>query len=143
MPIIEFRDNENNRWKRKAKHKDKKKKMFGASYSESVRAKWFCCSFKLGFAQLLCNSSLIFKSNLELALSNNLKESELYKSKDVVVECRYLKTCDLLSFLICSSILVLKLLKVSPMQLELQPAQVNLHTRKDFKSSGIGSVYGK
>ena len=112
--------------------------MFGASYSESVRAKWFCCSFKLGFAQLLCNSSLIFKSNLELALSNNLKESELYKSKDVVIECRYLKTCDLLSFLICSSILVLKLLKVSPMQLELQPAQVNLYTRKDFKSSGIG-----
>ena len=117
--------------------------MFGASYSESVRAKWFCCSFKLGFAQLLCNSSLIFKSNLELALSNNLKESELYKSKDVVIECRYLKTCHLFSFLICSSILVLKLLKVSPMQLELQPAQVNLYTRKDFKSSGIGSVYGK
>ena len=29
------------------------------------------------------------------------------------------------------------------MQLELQLAQVNLYTRKDFKSSGIGSLYEK
>ena len=34
------------------------------SYSERVRAKWFW--FKLGFLQLICKSSLIFKSNLEL-----------------------------------------------------------------------------
>ena len=39
------------------------------SYSERVRAKWFCCAFKLGFLQLICKVSLIFKSNLELALS--------------------------------------------------------------------------
>ena len=38
------------------------------SYSERVRAKWFCCAFKLGFLQLICKASLIFKSNLELAL---------------------------------------------------------------------------
>ena len=34
------------------------------SYSERVRAKWFCCAFKLGFFQLICKGSLIFKSNL-------------------------------------------------------------------------------
>ena len=78
------------------------------SYSERVRAKWFCCAFKLSFLQLICQASLIFKSNLELALSIILKQRELYESKHVAVECRYLKIWDLLSFLICSSILVLK-----------------------------------
>ena len=51
------------------------------SYSESVRVKWFCCAFKLGFLQLICKASLIFKSNLELALSVILKQRELYESK--------------------------------------------------------------
>ena len=90
------------------KNKDRKKQRSGASYNESVRAKWFCCAFKLGFVQLICKASLIFKSNLELALSIILKERELYESKHVMVECRCLKICNLLSFLICSSILVLK-----------------------------------
>ena len=36
-----------------------------ASYSESVRAKWFCSAFTLGPVQLICKASLIFKSNLE------------------------------------------------------------------------------
>ena len=36
------------------KNKDRKKLRSGASYSESVRAKWFCCAFKLGFDQLIC-----------------------------------------------------------------------------------------
>ena len=64
-------------------------------YSERVRAKWFCCAFKLGFLQLICKASLIFKSNLELALSIILKQRELYESKYVAVECRCLKyeTC--------------------------------------------------
>ena len=44
------------------------------SYSEWVRAKWFCCAFKLGFPKLIYKDSLIFKSNLELALSIYLKE---------------------------------------------------------------------
>ena len=57
------------------------------------------------------------------------------------LECRCLKIWDLLSFLICSSILVLKWWPVSPMKLELQLAQVNVYTRKDFKSLGIGSLY--
>ena len=44
------------------------------SYNERVRAKWFCCAFKLGFLQLICKASLIFKSSLELTLSINLKQ---------------------------------------------------------------------
>ena len=48
------------------------------SYSERVRAKLFCSTFKLGFPQLICKASLIFKSNLELALSITLKQRELY-----------------------------------------------------------------
>ena len=70
------------------KSKDRKKQRRGASYRESVRAKWFCCTFKLGFVQLICKASLIFKSNIELALSIISKEREL------------LKICDLLPFLI-------------------------------------------
>ena len=56
------------------------------SYSERVRAKWFCCAFKLGFLQLICKASLIFKSNLELALSIILKQRELYEPKHVAVQ---------------------------------------------------------
>ena len=48
------------------------------------------CAFKLGFLQLICKASLIFKSNLELALSIILKQRELYESKHVAVECRCL-----------------------------------------------------
>ena len=91
MPIINVRHNGNNGQKRKAKNNPKKKQRSGASFSESMRAKWFCCAFKLGFVQLICKASLIFKSNLELALSIILKERELYESKHVVVECRCLK----------------------------------------------------
>ena len=80
-----------------------------------MRAKWFCYAFNLGFLQLICKASLMFKSNLVLALSIILKQRELYESKHVVVECRCLKIWDLLSFLICSSILVLKWWQVSPM----------------------------
>ena len=78
-------DNENNRWKRNAEKKTKTEKNKGdKSCSERVRAKWFCCAFKLSFLQLICKASLIFKSNLELALSVILKERELYESKHVV-----------------------------------------------------------
>ena len=61
------------------------------NYIERVRAKWFCCGFNLGFPQLICKASLIFKSNLELALSIILKQRELYESKHVLEECRCLK----------------------------------------------------
>ena len=55
-------------------NEDNKTQRSGAGYSEFVRAKWFCCAFKLGFVQLLCKASLIFMSNLELALPIILKE---------------------------------------------------------------------
>ena len=61
------------------------------SYSERVRAKWFFCAFKLGFLQLICNASLIFKFNLELALSFISKQRESYESKHVAEECKCLK----------------------------------------------------
>ena len=74
------------------------------SYSERVRAKSFCCAFKLDFLQLICKASLMFKSNFELTLSIILKQRELHESKHVAVECRCLEIWDLLSFLIYSSI---------------------------------------
>ena len=68
------------------------------SYSERMRAKWFCFAFKLGFLKLICKASLIFKSNLEFALSIILKQRGLHESKHVAVECGCLKIWDLLSF---------------------------------------------
>ena len=53
------------------------------SYSERVRAKWFCCAFKLGFPQLICKASLIFKSNLQLDLSIILKQREFKESQSM------------------------------------------------------------
>ena len=107
MSIISARDNDNY-WKRieknnkQTKNKNKqtnkdRKEQGGQKYSERVGAKWLCCAFKLGFLQLICKASIIFKSNLELALSIIIKQRELYKSKHVVVECRYSKIFDLLS----------------------------------------------
>ena len=61
MPIISVSDNENNRLNRKTKDKDGEEQRADARYSESVRAKWFCCAFKLGFLQLICQASLVFK----------------------------------------------------------------------------------
>ena len=113
MLIISVKDNKNNRWKRNAKkqiNKQIKKQNKGhESYSEKVRDKWLCWAFKLGFLQLICKASLIFKSNLELALSITLKERELYESKHVAVKCRWLKIRDLLFILTCSSILYFKM----------------------------------
>ena len=82
--------------KEKSKYKKKKKTeknkgIGGRSYRESVRAKLFCCAFKLGFLQLICKASLIFKLNLELDLYIILKQRELYESRHVAVECRCLK----------------------------------------------------
>ena len=67
--------------KKQIKTKTKKRQNKGdGSYSARVRDKWFCWAFKLGFLQLICKASLIFKSNLELALSIILKQRELYES---------------------------------------------------------------
>ena len=75
----------------KGKQKKTERSKGNRSYSERVRAKWFCCAFKLGFLELICRASLIFKSNLELTLSIILKQRELYESKHVALECRYLE----------------------------------------------------
>ena len=134
-PIINVRDNENDRCKRNAKKAKTVKKKENGSYRERVRAKWFCRAFKLGFLPLLCKAPLVFKSNLELALSIILKER-------VVVECRCLKIWDLLWFLMFfnpSS----KWWQVSPIQLVLQLAQVNSYTMENFKLSWVGSWHEK
>ena len=96
MKIVDERETQKRKNKTKNKHTEKNKGV--RSCSERVRAKWFFCAFKVGFLQLICKASLIFKSNLELALLIVLKQRELYESKHVAVECRYLKLWDLLSF---------------------------------------------
>ena len=57
------------------------------SYIERVRAKWFCCAFKLGLLQLTCKASLIFKSSWPYQLfkkkENYLNQSMLRWSADV------------------------------------------------------------
>ena len=79
----------------KKKNKTKKQRRKRTRETKPKVKKWelneFCCAFKLGFLQLISKASLIFKSNLELALSVILKERELSESKHVGVECRCLK----------------------------------------------------
>ena len=104
----------------KEKQTKAKRSNGNSRYSKRVRAKLFCCAFKLGVLQLICQASLNFKSNLELALLIILKQWKLYESKYAAVECRCLKIWDLLSLFICSSILVLKWRQVSRIWPELQ-----------------------
>ena len=79
MKIIDERE-----MQKRTKKKQRWKKQGGdRSYKERVRARWFCCAFKLGFLQLICKASSIFKSNSELTLSIILKQKELYESKHV------------------------------------------------------------
>ena len=68
MKIIDERDAKKRKTKSKKTQRQKRPRG-DRSYSESVRAKWFCCAFKLDFLQLTCKASLIFKLNLELDLS--------------------------------------------------------------------------
>ena len=49
-----------------------------------MRDKRICLAFKFDFLQLICKASLILKSNLELALSIDLKERELYESPRLI-----------------------------------------------------------
>ena len=90
MKIVDERETQKTTTTKKKKQKRQKRARGDRSYSERVRAKSVSCGFKLGFLQLICNASLIFKSNLELALSVILKPRRLYESKHVVVECRCL-----------------------------------------------------
>ena len=77
---------------RKKKQKKNKQRQKGARGTEAIVKGWELSGFvvHLSFLQLICKASLIFKSNLELALSIILKQRELYESKHVGVE--YLKS---------------------------------------------------
>ena len=66
--------------KENCKKQQKKNKDTKEQGEQKLRAKWFCCAFKLGFLQLICKASLIFKSNLELALSIILKQNYMSQS---------------------------------------------------------------
>ena len=100
----------------KKQQKKNKQRQKGAMGTKAIVKGWELNDFvvHLSFLQLICKASLIFKSNLESALSIILKQRELYELKDVAVECRRLKISDLLSFLICASILVLRWRQVLP-----------------------------
>ena len=84
----------------KAKQRKTERSKGNRSYSKKVRAKLFWCAFKLGFFQLICKTSLVSKSNLELVLSIILKPRELYESKHVTVECRCLRFVILFDMLL-------------------------------------------
>ena len=80
MKIIDEREAQQKQKTKKKKPKNKqrqKRKRGDRSYSETMRDKWFCCTFKLAFLQLICKASLIFKSNLAFVLSIILKQREL------------------------------------------------------------------
>ena len=62
MKIVDERETQ--KTKKKKAYKDRKE-----------QGEWFCCAFKLGFLQLIYKASLMFKSNVELALSIILKEN--------------------------------------------------------------------
>ena len=81
MKIVDERETQKSKTKQKKTKTEKNKG--GGSYIERVRVKWFCCVFKLRFLQLICKATLIFKSNLELALSIMLKK-ESYTSQSML-----------------------------------------------------------
>ena len=64
---------------RNAKKETNKQTNKQGSYSERVSTKWFFSTFKLALLQLICKASLIFKLNLELALSIILKQREFHE----------------------------------------------------------------
>ena len=68
MRIASVRDNENNVWKVKGKTKAETNK----GVVQGIAKVWELSDFvvfKLGFAELICKASFIFKSNLELDLN--------------------------------------------------------------------------
>ena len=60
MKIIDERETKK-KSKTKQTNKERQQRTKGdRSYSERVRAKWFCCAFnKSGFLQLICKTSLM------------------------------------------------------------------------------------
>ena len=68
-----------------------------------------CCALRWGFLQWICKAFLIFKSNLELALSNILKGRDLYESRDVAIDVYKYETCYIFVY-----VPVLKWRQISP-----------------------------
>ena len=116
--------------------KMKENKTWPQNYSEILRAKWFCCAFQLNLFQFTCKVVVIYESKFALGLSIIFKKSYGMQVTLCCFRMPMLKISDLLSFFICSTILILKRHDL-PMNLELQLAEVDLYTRKDFKLSGI------
>ena len=56
MKKIDESETQKQRQKKQKKNKDRKEQG-GRSYGERVRAKLFCCTFSLGFFQLICKAS--------------------------------------------------------------------------------------
>ena len=73
MKTIDEREIQNTTKEKQAKTEKSKG---NRNYSERGRAR-YCCAFKLGFIQLVCKASLIFRSNLELRLSIILKKKRM------------------------------------------------------------------
>ena len=63
MKVIDERETEKKE-KKKTTNGDRKEHGRYRSFSHSLRAKWFCYTFKLGCLQLICKDSSNFKSNL-------------------------------------------------------------------------------
>ena len=82
----------------KKQQKKNKQRQKGAMGTEAIVKGWELSGFvvHLSFLQLICKASLIFKSNLEFALSVILKQRQLCQSKHVGMECTCLKIWDLL-----------------------------------------------
>ena len=72
----------------KKQQKKNKQRQKGARGAVAIVKEWELNNFvvHLSFLQLKCKASLIFKSNLVLALSIISKQRELYKSKHVAME---------------------------------------------------------
>ena len=60
MKIIDKREKNKIKQNKKNNKKDRSKQRSGASYSETVRTKCFCCAIKLAFVQLICMAFFYF-----------------------------------------------------------------------------------
>ena len=76
MQIISAGDNGNNTWKTKITTTERNK-----GVTQELNELVLGYNNKLGFVQLICRASLIFKSNLKLALSIFLKRNRIIRVK--------------------------------------------------------------
>ena len=80
MPIISIgiikTINESEMQKTKEKQTKTQRSKGNRSYSERVRATWFCCAFKLCFLQLICEYSLTL-NRIRISLINYFKTKRI------------------------------------------------------------------